>query len=102
MKLIQACCLDHWLHHFRIIGRFVFGQLAQPLLPPTSNVALKVDSVLFNALAWLFAYIRVKFAHIIGRVGFYLLRHKIRAFANRFSLNNSIGPRIYNQSILVY
>ncbi|HHW81911.1 MAG TPA: DUF4040 domain-containing protein, partial [Bacteroidales bacterium] len=32
--------------------------------------------------------------------GVYLLRHKIRAFANRLSLYNSIGPEaIYNQSI---
>ncbi len=84
-----------------LLGGLFSEQLAQPLLHHTSNVALKVDSVLELMLWHGFSLIFVlSLLTLLVGWGVYLLRHKIRAFANRFSLNNSIGPEaIYNQSI---
>ena len=84
-----------------LLGGLFAEQLAQPLLHHTSNVALKVDSVL-ELMLWhgfnlIFA---LSLLTLLVGWGVYLLRHKIRAFANRFSLNNAFGPEaIYNQSI---
>ncbi|HHW80444.1 MAG TPA: DUF4040 domain-containing protein, partial [Bacteroidales bacterium] len=84
-----------------LLGGLFSEQLAQPLLHHTSNVALKVDSVLELMLWHGFSLIFVlSLLTLLVGWGVYLLRHKIRAFANRFRLNNSIGPEaIYNQSI---
>lgn len=84
-----------------LIGGLFAKQVAQPLLHHTSNVALKVDSVL-ELLLWhgftlIFA---LSLLTLAAGWGVYLIRHKIRNFANRFSLNNSLGPEaIYNQFI---
>ncbi|HTN69435.1 MAG TPA: hydrogen gas-evolving membrane-bound hydrogenase subunit E [Dysgonamonadaceae bacterium] len=83
-----------------LVGLFA-EQLAQPLLHHTSNVALKVDSVLELMLWHGFTLIfGLSLLTLLVGWGVYHLRHKIRDFANRFNLNNSFGPEaIYNQSI---
>ena len=84
-----------------LLGGLFSEQLAQPLLHHTSNVALKVDSVLELMLWHGFTFIFVlSLLTLLVGWGVYHIRHKIRGFANRFSLNNSFGPEaIYNQSI---
>ncbi|NLZ95969.1 MAG: DUF4040 domain-containing protein [Bacteroidales bacterium] len=84
-----------------LLGGLFAEQLAQPLLHHTSNVAMKVDSVLELMLWHGFTLIfGLSVLTLLVGWGVYHLRHKIRAFANRFSLNNSFGPEaIYNQSI---
>ena len=84
-----------------LIGGLFVTQLAQPLLHHTSNVALKVHSTLDLMLWHGFTLIfGLSLLTLAAGWGVYLIRHKIRAFANRFNLNNSFGPEaIYNQSI---
>ena len=84
-----------------LLGGLFAEQLAQPLLHHSSNVAMKVDSVLELMLWHGFNLIFVlSLLTLLVGWGVYHLRHKIRAFANRFSLNNSFGPEaIYNQFI---
>lgn len=84
-----------------LIGGLFAEQLAQPLLHHTSNVVLKVDSVLelmlwhgFNLIFGLSL-----FTLAVGW-GVYLIRHKIRIFAKHFNLNDLFGPEaIYNKFI---
>lgn len=84
-----------------LLGGLFSEQLAQPLLHHSSNVALKVDSVLELMLWHGFSLIfGLSLLTLLVGWGVYLVRHKIRAFANRLSLNNSFGPEaIYNQFI---
>ncbi len=84
-----------------LIGGLFAEQLAQPLLHHTSNVALKVDSVLELLLWHGFTLIfGLSLLTLLAGWGVYLIRHKIRDFANRFSLNNLFGPEaLYNRSI---
>ncbi len=84
-----------------LIGGLFAEQLAQPLLHHSSNVALKVDSVLELMLWHGFNLIfGLSILTLAAGWGVYLIRHKIRAFASRFNLNNLFGPEaIYNQFI---
>ncbi|HZJ80343.1 MAG TPA: hydrogen gas-evolving membrane-bound hydrogenase subunit E [Dysgonamonadaceae bacterium] len=84
-----------------LIGGVFATQLVQPLLHQASNVALKVDGVLDLTLWHGFTLIfGLSLLTLVAGWGVYLIRHKIRGFANRFNLNNSFGPEaIYNQSI---
>ena len=84
-----------------LIGGLFSEQLAQPLLHHTSNVVLKVDSVLELMLWHGFNLIFVlSLLTLAAGWGVYLIRHKIRAFAKRFNLNDLFGPEaVYNQFI---
>ena len=76
-------------------------QIVQPLLHHTSNVALKVDSVLELMLWHGFTLIfGLSLLTLVAGWGVYLIRHKIRHLANRFNLNNLFGPEaIYDKFI---
>ena len=84
-----------------LIGGLFSEQIAQPLLHHTSNVALKIDSVLELMLWHGFTLVfGLSLLTLAAGWGIYHIRHKIRAFVNRFSLNNQFGPEaIYNKFI---
>jgi multicomponent Na+:H+ antiporter subunit A len=76
-----------------LIGGLFAEQLAQPLLHHTSNVVLKVDSVLRLTLWHGFTLIfGLSLLTLAAGWGVYRVRHKIRDFAGRFDLNNLFGP----------
>jgi multicomponent Na+:H+ antiporter subunit A len=84
-----------------LIGGIFAEQLAQPLLHHTSNVVIKVDSVLKLTLWHGFTLIfGLSLLTLAAGWGVYRIRHKIRGFADRFSLGNLFGPEaIYKQFI---
>ncbi len=84
-----------------LLGGLFSGHLAQPLLHHTSNVVLKVDSVLELLLWHGFTLIfGLSLLTLLAGWGVYRVRHKIRDFAKRFSLNDLFGPEaIYNKLI---
>ena len=84
-----------------LLGGLFATQFVQPLLHYASNIALKTEAVLDLSLWHGFNIIFVlSLLTLLVGWGIYLIRHKIRASANRYNLNNSFGPEaIYNQSI---
>ena len=76
-------------------------QFIQPLLHYASNVALKTEAALDLSLWHGFTLIfGLSLLTLLVGWGIYLIRHKIRATAHRYNLNNAFGPEaIYNQSI---
>ena len=84
-----------------LMGGLFAEKLAQPLLHHTSNVVLKIDSILELLLWHGFNLIfGLSLLTLAAGWGVYLIRHKIRTFAKRFNLNDLFGPEaVYNKFI---